>query len=744
MATSDGKAGGGRTFMRTSAGVDRSTPPLAAGVRLGPWAVAAPIASGGMGQVYRARRADGVYDQAVAIKLIHDSDPVRVERFGAERQRLAEMDHPGIARIIDGGTHEDGRPWMAMELVEGVPIMPQASALPRKDRLRLFVALCSAVSHAHGRLVLHRDLKSQNVLLDANGAVRLIDFGIASLAEDGTAPSGSYTAATAAPEQLRGEPPSVQTDIFALGCILHELLTGAVPSRTDDGGVRLDAGGIADPDLLAIVGRATAALPADRYATADALANDVAAVLENRPVTARQGGALYRAAKFARRAPMPTALAAAFVAALVGGTVVSLNYAGKAEAEAARAEAELERAEFFLDRSEALNRAQMAYADLLQRLTGENEAELGREREILMARWMEAHENRAVNPAEAAALSYAVGTHFAYRQDHNRAVEVLEPWITEGYGPKELIDQASTLLAVAYNVIGRRDDSRRLLEKLDADYSNSLARHSVAHVMVINDLAWHGDQEKGFRRSEQAARDGLTRETNPDNIALLWNFIGNARVSLGDRPGALQAYRKAVAVAAADPLADVANLTTYRVHQASAELYFADNAQAAMQQTAILLGPMRKAIGDNNMTAFAHMLAGEAALARRDVAEAVRETKEGMVLNARYTGTQSVSWRNAATAHVAALIASGRTSEARDLVDRMEATAKAKGSSLFMVHVSRARLLASEGSVREAQAELAQARTFTDALERGMSHAWRLAQAEAWVAAEARREVGGQ
>lgn len=182
MASSDNSADGGRTFMRTSAGVADRAPPLAAGARLGPWAVEAPIASGGMGQVYRARRADGVYDQAVALKLIHDNDPVRVDRFGAERQRLAEMDHPGIARIIDGGTHEDGRPWMAMELVEGAPIMPQASALPRKDRLRLFISLCSAVSHAHGRLVLHRDLKSQNVLLDSGGAVRLIDFGIASLA----------------------------------------------------------------------------------------------------------------------------------------------------------------------------------------------------------------------------------------------------------------------------------------------------------------------------------------------------------------------------------------------------------------------------------------------------------------------------------------------------------------------------------------------------------------------------------
>lgn len=516
-----------------------------------------------------------------------------------------------------------------------------------------------------------------------------------------------------------------------------------MPARGEDRNVRPDAA-IADADLLAIVRRATAALPQDRYVTAEALGADVAAVLEHRPVAARQGGAPYRFGKFVRRAPVASALAAAFAAALVGGTVVSLTYADKAAAQAARAQAQLERAEYFLNRSEALNRAQMAYADLLQRLTGESEAELGREREVLMARWMEAHANREVNPAEAAALSYAVGTHFAHRQDHKRAVEVLEPWITEGYGPKELIDEASTLLAVAYNVTGRREDSRRLLEKLDSEYSNSLARHSIAHVTVINDLAWHGDPKEGFRRSEAAARDGLTRETDPDKVALLWNFVGNARVSLGDRPGALEAYRKAVAVAAADPLVDVANLTTYRTHQAASELYFADNPQGALQQTAILLGPMRRAIGDNNMTAFAHMIAGEAALARGDVAEAVRETNEGLVLNARYTGTQSTSWRNAATAHAAALVAAGRTDAASSLIERMEEAARAKDRSLFMVHVSRARLLASEGKIGEAQAELAQARTFTDALERGMTHAWRLGQAEAWVAAEAERQAGGR
>ncbi|MEE4288945.1 MAG: serine/threonine-protein kinase [Erythrobacter sp.] len=488
MTTSDKSGGQDRTFMRTSAGVARSAPPLTEGVRLGPWAIEAPIASGGMGQVYRARRADGVYEQAVALKLIHDNDPVRVDRFGAERQRLAEMDHPGIARIIDGGTHEDGRPWMAMELVEGAPIMPQAFALPRGDRLRLFAQLCAAVSHAHGRLVLHRDLKSQNVLLDDKGAVRLIDFGIAALAGGETVPSGSFTTSTAAPEQLRGEPPTVQTDIFALGCILHELLTGAVPERAEDGSVRLNSGALTDPDLLAIIRRATAMLPADRYATADAMADDVAAVLDHRPVAARQGSVFYLAGKFARRAPVATALAAAFVAALVGGTIVSLNYARQAQAEAARAEAELERAEFFLARAEALNEAKDAYGDLLRRLSG-SDADVERESRILMERWREAHDNREIAPGTAAAISYAVGMHFSLRRDDRRAIAVLEPWISEGYGPDGLIDLARVFLANSYDQVGQSEKAVAILEDLDREMSANFDANSMNHVQVVSDLA---------------------------------------------------------------------------------------------------------------------------------------------------------------------------------------------------------------------------------------------------------------
>jgi hypothetical protein len=738
MANSKDSQGADRTFMRTSAGTDTSAPPLAAGVRLGPWAIEAAIASGGMGQVYRAMRADGVYNQAVAVKLIHDNDPVRVDRFGTERQRLAEMDHPGIARIIDGGTHDDGRPWMAMELVEGAPIMPQAFALPRNHRLRLFIGLVSAVSHAHGRLVLHRDLKAQNVLLDAAGAVRLIDFGIASLAEGETAPSSSFTAATAAPEQLRGEPPTVQTDIFALGCILHELLTGAVPERTEAGGVRLNAGAVADPDLVAIITRATAPLPGDRYPTADALADDVAAVLESRPVTARQGGALYRAGKFARRSPVATALGAAFIAALVGGTGVSLAYARQASAEAARAQSELERAEFFLDRAEALNDAQEAFGDLLRRITA-GDTDVERESLLLMERWQEAHDNRKIAPGTAAAISYAVGKHFALRGDNQRAIAVLEPWISEGYGPKGLIDLSRVFLASSYHYTGQSDRATAMLQQLDREMSGTFDANTINHAQVVSDLAMAANTPETAQRSITVMEAALKNEKSPDVRSVLWNQLGGARLGIGDRIGATQAYREAVKVQAANPLADQANLGTLRVNLAAAELYFANRPDAALEQADIALGPVRAAMGENVMTGFAFMVRGEAKLAQGDTAGALADTRSGLEMVGRYNGTETASWVNAACAYAAAMLASGDLAGAEALVSRMEAVARDHDLSTTMGELARARLLATRGDMAGARKQLALARANTAGLERGMANAWRVAQAEAWVAAKAKR-----
>ncbi|MFN3591214.1 MAG: protein kinase domain-containing protein, partial [Thermaurantiacus sp.] len=680
--------------MRTSAGPSGEAEALACGTRLGAWAVDAPIAAGGMGQVYRARRADGAYEQAVAVKLIHDRAPERVARFAAERQRLAEMDHPGIARIIDGGTHGDGRPWMAMELVEGAPIMPQAGALPRERRLRLFLDLCAGVAHAHGRLVLHRDLKSANVLLDANGTVRLIDFGIAALTEGEAAPGAAYTPATAAPEQIRGEPPSVQTDVFALGCILHELLTGKVPARDDRQGVILDRAGIAGADLEAILGRATAFTPEDRYPTAQALADDVCAVREHRPVAARNGGAAYRAGKFVRRFPMASALAAAFVAALVGGILVSLSYARTAEAEAEKARTELARAEYFLERNDVVNNAREAYADALQAMFA-SDADVERLTRLLKDRWQEAHDNRAANPDQAASLSYSISRHFLFRNDYVTALEILEPWISEGYGPQGLLQQGRINIAFAYQYTGRRDQAEVLFRQALREIEGSFEAFTPDHAGRASDLASLTREPADLAHAETVLlRVASQPDLPPDIESYLWNQTALVRLWQAKHQGALAAWRRSVALIEANPLAAMAGRDTRRLNLANAELHYGGGPEAAERIIRRVLEQDLAQSGLNREIGRARAILGEIALVRGDSAMAAREMAAAASIIERFAGRQAGDRVIALSGLVEAEVRRGRLAAADVAEQELDAYDAESGGRHPLGAISRALLAA--------------------------------------------------
>ncbi len=207
------------------------------GRRIGVYQVIEEIGRGGMGEVYRAVRADGLYQKEVAIKLVrggYDSDAL-LERFLCERQILASLDHPNIARLHDGGTTEDGLPYLVMELIEGTPIDQYCEQhnLSINERLRLFTQVCSAVQYAHQRLVIHRDIKPSNILVTAEGVPKLLDFGIAKILDPA---AGSETTVVrpmtpeyASPEQVRGEPITTATDVYSLGVVLYRLLAGRSP-----------------------------------------------------------------------------------------------------------------------------------------------------------------------------------------------------------------------------------------------------------------------------------------------------------------------------------------------------------------------------------------------------------------------------------------------------------------------------------------------------------------------------------
>jgi len=338
------------------------------GDEIGAYRLLRQLGSGGMGVVWLAERADGLINRPVALKLPHGAwkRAGLAERMALERGILASLTHPNIAHLYDAGLAADGQPYLAIEYVEGVRIDTYCRTLDLTARLRLFAQVAKAVAYAHGKLVVHRDLKPANILVDAEGQARLLDFGIAKLLDEGQAHGAQPTAASAraltpeyaSPEQIVGELPSIASDVYSLGVILYELLSGERPYklRRDSRGALEDAilqtepalpSAVADlalrktlrGDLDTVVLKALKKNPADRYPTVHALLDDIERHLDGRPVLAQPDSRWYRARKFARRNALGISAASAIVLAVLVGAGVAAWQARVAFAEQRRAEA---------------------------------------------------------------------------------------------------------------------------------------------------------------------------------------------------------------------------------------------------------------------------------------------------------------------------------------------------------------------------------------------------------------------
>lgn len=332
------------------------------------------LGSGGMGTVYRAHRDDGQFRHEVAIKVLRGSlrSEWYRERFLSERQILARLNHPNIARLLDGGVTREGEPYLVMELIEGEPLDTYCDGrrLPLEDRLALFGHVLDAVDYAHRHLVVHRDLKPENILVTEDGQAKLVDFGTSKFLEADamTTSLHAVTPAYASPEQLRGEPVGVASDVFSAGVILYELITGAAPFGASESitnamrrasvdrapvapvsavtaeaagirGLSLDrARKVLSGDLAAIATKAVDPEPTRRYATVQALADDLMRYREGRPVVAKAASPVYRAAKFIRRNRLAVAAGTIFTIALAAATAVSVYQANVARREARRVE----------------------------------------------------------------------------------------------------------------------------------------------------------------------------------------------------------------------------------------------------------------------------------------------------------------------------------------------------------------------------------------------------------------------
>jgi serine/threonine protein kinase/Flp pilus assembly protein TadD len=361
------------------------------GRRIGPYLIVEEIGHGGMGEVFAAVRADGQYEKKVALKLVrsgYDTQSV-IERFHNERQILATLDHPNIARLLDGGTTEDGVPYLVMELVQGAPIDSYCDAhkLSVTDRLRLFQQVCAAVQYAHQRLVIHRDIKPSNIPVTQEGTPKLLDFGIAKILDaSGSAEATVLRPMTpeyASPEQIRGDAITTATDAYSLGVVLYQLVTGRSPYRIDTptpaklaeaimngeperpstSVKRTKAGSTQDVrepsprdvgntreasplrlqrrlrgDLDYILLKALRKEPEKRYSSVEQFAEDIRRHLEGLPVTARKGTWSYRSGKFIHRNRIGVGAAALVLLTLAAGIVVTVREARIAGANRKRAE----------------------------------------------------------------------------------------------------------------------------------------------------------------------------------------------------------------------------------------------------------------------------------------------------------------------------------------------------------------------------------------------------------------------
>ncbi|HHP7239259.1 protein kinase domain-containing protein [Longibacter sp.] len=363
------------------------------GDRVGPYRIVREIGRGGMGTVYLAERDDGTYEQRVALKVVRYrlAGEDLLIRFLNERQILARLQHPNIARLLDGGVTDDGLPYFAMEYVNGqaVDTYCDTRRLSLPERIRLFITICRTVSHAHQNLIVHRDLKPANLLVADDGAVRLLDFGIAKLLEEAGPEHDAtrtgmavMTPEYASPEQIRSEPVTTATDVYALGVLLYELLSGCRPYDLNDATpadlerIVCDRAPVAPGDRLAetagdasiqqasarattpdglrrqltgdldtIILKALRKDPGRRYASADALAEDLQRHLDGLPVRARPDTALYRAGKFIRRHRIGVSAGALVILALIGGLSIAMWQARVAAGERDIARKETERAE---------------------------------------------------------------------------------------------------------------------------------------------------------------------------------------------------------------------------------------------------------------------------------------------------------------------------------------------------------------------------------------------------------------
>ena len=589
-------------FLMTAGWQSSDTKPLPHGTQIDAWEIDSALGAGGMGEVYKVHRADGLYEQTAAMKLVSFDDEDARQLFELERRTQAKLEHPNIARMIDGGIADDGRHYLVTEFIEGDTIdqFVCQRALTERQILKLLLGVCSGLTHAHSRLVLHRDIKPSNVIVLNSGQVKIIDFGIAlNLAnlEQHTV-LAPHTKQTAAPEQLNGDEVSVTTDIFALGVMLHILLTGHPPKRNQNGGVDIALAHGAPADLLAILTKATAVAVNLRYASVEALASDIKCYLDGYPISARPLTASYQLAKFYRRHTLGMLMGGAFLISLVAGLGFSLYFAEQANAEAIKANKALQQTERALTEAEHSARFEQATNQAFQALFSASGAQESSQQvdEAVLKEGLIAYANKqleqiADKPEAAGYGLAAIGSIFIMRNDYPSAIKVLQPWASNQQAPIRIQAIRDALLGRALLQTGKTQDALPLLKRSidmelarDSDYAGS-----PSHASGVSTYAVASNRDADRREALQVLALAIERDKqNTDGFyhPYFYNEIGVHKRQLGDIKGAVEALQMGInSQLAIDPNRVINTDNTY-VNLATLQLYALDDLSGAAQSLA--------------------------------------------------------------------------------------------------------------------------------------------------------------
>ncbi|MCL1634826.1 serine/threonine-protein kinase [Luteimonas sp. SX5] len=560
------------------------------GQRIGPWRIAGIVGRGGMGAVYRGERADGEFQQQAAIKLIRlglDHPELR-RRFLRERQILARLKHPNIATLLDGGVADNGAPYFAMELIEGAPIdrWCDAGGLDVRARMRLFLQVCAAVQHAHQNLTVHRDLKPSNILVTDDGQAKLLDFGIAKLLEagtdGGTTADRPFTPDYAAPEQIRGQAITTATDLYALGMVLYRLLADAYPFGATGSAALARLEREPEPlaraaeriapmqaqarqlapralaaalrgDLSAIVHHCLQSDPSRRYPSAEALAADLRAWLDGRPIAARRGDRRYRLRKFVARHRWGVAAATLAILTLSGSTATAVWQAREAREQAALAVANAERAE--AQAARALSTRDFAVglfreADPLRSARGTQLTAV----DLLKAAAQRVDKELEHAPETQAELRSAIGFSLYNLGDTEAGLALVERGLAQlrsigaqGQTLAQVLQDRAIIRRIAADYAGAERDAREglaLIEHATGEQAR-LWRSKLRNTLATS-LTYRGRHREGLELQQAVLEDRrvLFGDASPE-LAVDWNNLGNANLRLDRYAEAEAAFQRA-------------------------------------------------------------------------------------------------------------------------------------------------------------------------------------------------------